>query len=653
MTNIVNAGATTPYRRGQARRTGVLCLLLSLAAFIAAECVHLTGASAALDRVYTDSWHRLSGQRYEARHTALVVVDEASLARYPDDPLVFWAPLFARAAKTLREAGATVVGLDFVFSVTPEKWLARLDLPPSESLRQYDLAFRRELNLGHIVMAGAIAHGGRDTPDNLLLPHADYLLSLPATDIAGGIGLADLETDADGVVRRFRLTPQMNLPAALASGAPRLSFAALLAVRAAKLSPAANHWQWRGLQFSTASSPLISYGGPPGSMPRVSFQQLLQPGALADPAIQALRGKVVIIGADYLGMNDVHETPYGRGSTGDGGVIPVRHAGMAGAEIQAHIVETLLSGKATHLAPDTVRWALTITLLLAATLLCLRHSPGVGMAVTAAGVLLACALAYGAFQAFWVLPVASMQIALAVAFLLTLGLRLTREERDKAHMRRLFEGYVSDEVVNLLIDSGGKIDPGGQSMHITVLFSDIRNFTTITEKLDAHEVVEFLNAYFARVIEVIQNEGGRIDKFIGDAVMAEFGVPYPFPDHATRALQAALRMRAIADDFRGWMQQRFAGRGLPDFAIGIGLHSGSAVVGNLGSARRMEFTAIGDTVNVASRLEGETKNMGCVILASAQSIAAAGRPLLTGRTEVIHVKGRAESIEVSEVIDFK
>src|SRR5262249_1117370 len=187
------------------------------------------------------------------------------------------------------------------------------------------------------------------------------------------------------------------------------------------------------------------------------------------------------------------------------------------------------------------------------------------------------------------------------------------EQREKARVKKMFQGYVSDDVVDMLLASEKKLDLEGETTHITVLFTDIRDFTTISETLTARETVEFLNVYFTRVVAVIVGEGGRTDKFIGDAVMAEFGVPYAFPDHAHRALRAAVRIRAVAGEFAGWMRQRFPDRGLPPFAIGVGVHAGSAVVGNVGSKTRMEYTAIGDTVNVASRLEGKTKDLKCVI----------------------------------------
>ncbi len=625
-------------------------LVIAAIAWGIAEATYHGGALAGLDQAYTDLWHRWSGVRYQPTRTALVVVDEESLARFPDDPLVFWPPHFAKAAATLREAGATVIGIDFLFSLTPENWLQKMNLTASEALRQYDLTFRQELNAGKIALVGSVIHGENGKPDNLLLPHSDYLLSLPNMDLAAGIGLADFEPDADGVIRRFRIAPQMMLLPQLAAGAPRLSFAALLAVRASGQDAAASEWTIGGSGYAAASVHHISYTGPPGTIPRVPFHKLLEKDALTDPAVQALRGKVVIIGGDFLGMNDIHSTPY---SSSLAGRLSTHVAGTPGPEIQANIVETLLSGRATADAPAALRWGVFAIVLLLTTTILLRTTPWAGLAAVSGASLLALVIGYAAFQQFQLFPVAHLQLGLAAAFFMVLGLRLTREERDKARIRNMFEGYVSDDVVNMLLDSGQRLDMGGQTMHITVLFSDIRNFTTITEKLDAHETVEFLNVYFERVIDVIRAEGGRIDKFIGDAVMAEFGVPYPFPDHAARALRAAAGMRQVAEDFKGWMRQRFPDRGLPEFGVGIGLHTGNAVVGNLGSARRMEYTAIGDTVNVASRLEGETKALSCVIVASADTVRAAGDIAHTGRHETLKVKGRAEPVEVYEILAIK
>jgi adenylate cyclase len=249
----------------------------------------------------------------------------------------------------------------------------------------------------------------------------------------------------------------------------------------------------------------------------------------------------------------------------------------------------------------------------------------------------------------WLLPVGRVQTALAIGYLATLGLRLTGEERERARLKKMFGRYVSDDVVKVLTE-GERPDLAGESVQVTVLFSDIRNFTTISEKLNAHEVVEMLNEYFSRTTEPILAEGGMVNKFIGDAVMAIFGSPVRHSDHALRALRAALQMAREAENFKQWMRERFPDRGLPEFGIGIGVHSGEAVIGDIGSVKRTEFTAIGDTVNAASRLEGVTKEMHCVLVASKACVDAAGQGVVIGKRETIKVKGKDEPLEVFEIL---
>jgi adenylate cyclase len=231
-----------------------------------------------------------------------------------------------------------------------------------------------------------------------------------------------------------------------------------------------------------------------------------------------------------------------------------------------------------------------------------------------------------------------------------LGVRLTGEERQRTELRQIFGRYVADEVVEKLLNAKKRPDLGGDAYQVTVLFADIRNFTTISELLTPHETVEMLNTYFSRACEPILEQGGTLDKFIGDALMAVFGSPVPYPDHARRAIAAALAMTEMVQEFRAWMTSRFLNRGLPDFAIGIGLHTGEAIIGNIGSPKRLDFTAIGDTVNTASRLEGLTKELGWAIVASRDTIEKASPGVMTGGYEKMLVKGRKQSIEVFEVV---
>jgi len=619
-------------------------LFLALAvSLLLVEGVYRISPLETAEYIYSDLWHHLSGVRYTPQHVALVAVDDPSLAQFSEDPLVFWTPLFARACETLQQVGVAVIGVDFLFTITPEKWIAKLQLKDIEGLKNYDQAFRQILNTGKIVLVGSLVRGNAGVEDTLLLPHQDYLLSLPDFDLTSHIGYANLKTDEDGSIRRYEIAPVSNLASGLAEGAPRLALGALLAVRVRGLRADASAWDIAGRTISPDRLAHISYAGPPGTFPKISFSRLLDGNAAKDPAVLALHGKVVIVGGDFIGMNDVHDTPYSGSLSGAGGAL------MTGPEIQANIVETLLSSTATAPVSDGVRWSVCL-LLIALTLYLYRNlSPWSGLGILAAASAVTLLIAWGLFQWFRLFPTAHLQLGLLAAYTLSYGGRLTREEREKRFIRSVFRRYVADNVVDMLLASGRMPDLGGEKTTVTVLFSDIRNFTTLSEKLDAHEVVEFLNRYFESICAIILEQGGTIDKYIGDAVMVQFGAPVSYPDHAARALRAALAMRDAAGEFVSWMSERFAERNLPAFNIGIGIHTGEAIVGNVGSSRRMEYTVIGDTVNLASRLESASKTLGCMIVASSVTIKAAGIDVRTGLHDVIHVKGRETPVEIFEV----
>ena len=223
------------------------------------------------EHLYSDLWHRLSGVRYTPQHVALVAVDDSSLAQFRDDPLVFWTPLFARACETLQQAGVSLIGMDFLFTITPEKWITKLQLKDTEGLKNYDLAFRKMLGTGKIVLAGSIVRGHEGDSDTLLLPHQDYLLSLPDFDLVSHIGYANLKADKDGRVRRYEMAPVANLTPQLAEGAPRLALGALLAVRAHGLRADADAGDMAGRMVAADQSARINYAGPPGTIPKISF----------------------------------------------------------------------------------------------------------------------------------------------------------------------------------------------------------------------------------------------------------------------------------------------------------------------------------------------------------------------------------------------
>ena len=610
-------------------------LFVVIVAFGCSEAMTRLGWMTPLEDIYYDYWHQYAGKRRDAEHSAVIAVDDQTLADYKDDPLAFWQPHFARAMDTLTQAGVKAIGLDYIYTVSAENWLRKLNLPDSEISRNYDAPFRAQLAAGNKILITQLIELPNGDLD-LLLPPQDHLYLLPRG--INDLGIANLNPDEDKSVRHF--FPVFDPDPAR----PGMGFSMQLALRAAGLDPGLAEWDIAGVKLKREVRPrLIGFIGPPGTIPTVSMSKILKPDALADPEVKQLKGRTVILAASNAGTSDRHFSPYTRG------IFSKKSDQMIGGEIHANVIETILSGHYPRRLPMVAEWAYILALIVIATFLYLRLHPAGGLAVALAMSVLCLAPAWFMFLQDWLLPVGSVQTALAIGFLTTLGLRLTGEERERARLKKMFGRYVSDDVVAVLTE-GERPDLAGESVNVTVLFSDIRNFTTISEKLSAHEVVEMLNAYFSRTTEPILVEGGMVNKFIGDAVMAIFGSPVRHPDHARRALTAAVAMVKEAEDFKQWMRDRFPDRGLPEFGIGIGLHSGDAVIGDIGSVKRTEFTAIGDTVNAASRLEGVTKEMKCVLVASRATVDAAGIGVITGKVETVTVKGKDEPIEVFEIL---
>ncbi len=588
------------------------------------------------ENIFYDYWHQIAGKRRDAQHAAVIAVDDDTLIQYKDDPLAFWQPIFAVAMQNLTDAGVKSIGLDFIYAVSAEAWLRKLNLPDSEVSRNYDAPFRGQLAKGNKILIAQLVETSQGDME-VMGPPQDHLLMMP--NGAFDTGIANHFPDNDKLVRTFYpvVIPDKEFPG--------VGLAMQLTLRATGGDSRADGWTFAGESFSRQRERRrIGFVGPPGSMLTVSMSKLLKADALNDPEVKKLKGRAVIIAPNNIGTSDRHFSPYSR-------VLPTfDNEPMTGGEIHANAIETIMSGIYPRSLSLWIAWPALVLVLVFVVMLYLRMHPaaglGIGLAFSAAVLIPAFAL----FQKDLLLSVAPFHVALATAYLATLALRLTGEERQRAHLKSMFGQYVSDVVVDKLIAEGQRPNLSGEKLDVTVLFSDIRNFTTISEKLDAEEVVEMLNAYFGLTCEPILEQGGMVNKFIGDAVMAVFGSPVHYDDHARRALLAAQGMAREAEGFKTWMKQRFPDRGLPEFGVGIGVHSGPAVMGDIGSVKRREFTAIGDTVNAASRLEGVTKDLGCVIAASAAAITAAGGGIRTGRQQVVHVKGKAEPIEVFEVL---
>lgn len=596
-------------------------------------------AIGALDRgetLQTDAWHALLGHVGHDRDDVLMIrVDDATLA-HPccDDPFVFWAPVFATAIDTLRAEGASVIGIDFLLKASAEQWLASNGF--DDASRTWDAPMSAALLQGGVVLVGSTVRTETGVVYDLPMgPYAALLQPNPRESI----GIDNLVLDNDSVVRRFEPCPVVG------GERPLVSFALALVLRHEHLPFDAESWDLGGRRVTCADGrEPITWDGPSRTHKGLPLWKLVT-GELSAEERAEIKGRIAIIGADHAGTTDVFATPF---TPYEGGWR------MPGAEVHANVVHSLLGARHVRaLGPYERLLAFFIAcggLSVAMSRLSFRKS----LFALAAYELVLPPLGFALFDRAAILAPAT---SLAIAGLLVaggaFGIRFRREERERRFLRSVFARYVSDAVVEDILSSPQGLGLGGARRDLTVLFSDIQGFTTMSERLAPEEVVEMLNEYFGRVCRPILDHGGVVDKFIGDAVMAVFGAPVPHDDHALRAVKAALDMSKAVDEFRGWMEVRFKGRDLPPFDVGIGVHCGPAVAGNVGFERRTEYTVIGDTVNVASRVEGLTRKVGCRILVTRQVVDAIGPSLRVGREAELPVKGRDRVVSVFEVLDLE
>ncbi|MFN2616047.1 MAG: CHASE2 domain-containing protein [Thermoleophilaceae bacterium] len=423
-------------------------------------------------------------------------------------------------------------------------------------------------------------------------------------------GDTSLSLDPGGVVRRMAYAPH-RLP----------TFGVVTAERAwgKRIAPS---------QLGGRTAP-IDYRGPPGTFRSFSFSRVLR--GRADPS--DFRGKVVVVGATAPSLQDVHATS----TTGD--------SLMSGAELQANAISTAHRGFPMQDSPGALDIALIALLSLMAPLgsLVLRPLLALGLAL-AAGVVYA-VVAQLAFDGGTILPLLYPLGGLALSCSGALAVYYVTTAYERERVRDLFGRFVPDRVVDQVVAQTDDLRLGGVERDCTVLFSDIRAFTSYSESRPPGEVIDVLNRYHSEMCAAIMGNGGTLVSYIGDGILAVFGAPLPQEDHAERALAAAREMigpRLAA--FNGWLREEGHGEG---FRMGIGLNSGPVLAGNIGSEKRLEYTAIGDTVNTASRLEGMTKESGRQVLAADSTRSRLNeRPADLEEIGDLAVRGRESSVRV-------
>jgi adenylate cyclase len=346
---------------------------------------------------------------------------------------------------------------------------------------------------------------------------------------------------------------------------------------------------------------------------------------------EAFAGKIVLVGATTPTLHDIFPTPF------------ASQSGMSGIEIHANTLETLLQDIPLRRAPRVLVPVVAVLAGAAAafTATALRPLPAFG--ILAAGLAGYLAASHGAFLwgRSW-MQVVPVPLALLITYAGTVAKNFTREQREKRRLSRFFSPAVVAEIIRYKDDA--KLAAGRRRM--TVLFSDIRGFTSMSEKMEPEEVVTFLREYLTVMTEAVFKHGGTVDKYIGDAIMALYNVPFEAPDHARRAVRTALEFQERLQP----LAERFAAKYGGTLACGVGIHTGDAVVGTIGSEQRLEYTAIGDTINLGSRLEGLTKEFSVPIIMSEATAAEVAGQFGTRDLGEVTVKGKAIPVKIYAVL---
>ncbi|MBX3596901.1 MAG: adenylate/guanylate cyclase domain-containing protein [Rhizobiaceae bacterium] len=530
----------------------------------------------------------------------IVAIDEPSLAEI-NRQWPWPRELHAQLIKSLRAAGAKSIGMDIIFA---EPSTPQADEALADSMGP-DVVLASDISILETAQASQML---RTEP----LPQL--------TDKGARSGVASISLDRDGTLRRIPSYQD--------------GFSQVLLGHPAPLPQPA----------------YIQAYGPPRSYETVSYYQALAPEQFLPPGI--FRDKTVIVGLSMQsapttksGGADAYPTPW---SARTGTLV-------SGAEIQATIFDNLATGQFIRGAPI---WAAIASVFAAAAAAAAVTMRGTSWRTFPAALIGVVAIVLGSFLLLRFgrvnLPPAAPAFAFAIVSLAQSARDFASERRMRRDITRAFSQYLSPELVRQLTDDPDRLKLGGERRTLTILFCDVRGFTSISERMKDHpeQLTNLVNRLLNPLSDAVMNAGGTIDKYIGDCIMAFWNAPLDDPDHALHAVQAAKNMLTALDRLNAELAEEAAASGEEPIAlkIGIGVNTGDCVVGNMGSEKRFDYSALGDAVNLASRLESQTKSYNVSILMGPETARQIGERLPILELDRVSVKGKSETATISTVL---
>ena len=530
----------------------------------------------------------------------IVAIDDASFdainLRWP------WPrQIIAEGINIVSEAGARVIGLDIA--------LGDGGYFPGEDEALTDALAES----GNVIIPVKV---DRREQGGYVIDYVDVPLDIFSAP-AVGMGYVNLLVDRDGFVRRL-------VPKSETAGSLWNAFSIeILSVFDGDIR----------FQTGTDGSLTINYADN-GAFTVVPFHKVLD----GSVDMKQFDGAIVLIGAWFKESHDLFLTPVESTS------------GLYGVEVHAHIINTVLSDSFLFSIPRLPSFLVIVVISILSAALFVWKKPRISVILAVLLLLLIFSSVIWIYNSFdTVLEMIRPLAAVVIAWISAIFYYYLVVDRERRAVRSTFSRFVSKEVVDRMLDSGGPIELGGETREVAIFFSDICGFTTLSERMSPAEVVEMLNAYFTEMTDIVFKYEGTLNKYIGDAIMAFYGAPVALENPGERAVLAALEMRERLAVFNTDRQNS----GKEPVRIGMGIHIGSVLVGNIGSPRQMEYTVIGDAVNVASRIEGLTRKFDTDLLISGELHDRVSHLVNARNLGPTEVKGKSEPVIVFDIKGLK
>ncbi|MBR0711568.1 adenylate/guanylate cyclase domain-containing protein [Bradyrhizobium liaoningense] len=628
----------------------ILIALLAGAVFTSPPLQTLQGLS--LD-ILTALRGKILGDRRDPATSPVVVVaidgETYDTPPFKGSPTQTWTREIGRVLGSITEGGAKVIGFDVIFPSSIEQ----SEIPFGDASfgsrvrgfdRDYLIALRRLSDGGKLVLGEILSNDHPDRPDRA-----------QQVAVKSNIRALNVHTDSDDVIRRMPLSFSIE-------GQPVPAMAVELAARALGAKPetgpaGVTNLSGYAIPSAVPNTLTLNFRGMGRDVPTYSFADLRACVEKGDTDFfrRAFDGKIVLLGSiltfDDRKLTSMRLAAGHDGTPGPRCALPApassaqqARSAVAGVFVHATVVRNLLEHDAVTELGSPWRPILTILFAAIVALAACLLAP-TGAAITWLSLTIAYAVvAVSTFAHAIALPLTEPVLAGLAALAMMIGYRFVLADRDERFLRKSFALYLAPEVIETMVASGKMPALGGEMRNVTMFFSDLSGFSSIAETMTPGELVTLMNEYLSAMTDIIEGHGGYVDKYIGDSIVAMFGAPANDPAHARNAVRAALKCHEKLAELNAG-NPAFAGHGL---SHRIGLNSGEAVVGNIGSRRRFNYTVMSDTVNVASRLEGANKYYGTAIMASEATVAQTGDIFAWRELDAIRVMGRGEAIRVFE-----